>query len=450
MASDQHVLLAANGASALNSYRDAHPGTQLDLSGADLRGRNLEHANLSNCSLVNCILDDANLASANLTEARLDNAQLQGANLRGAKLITSNLDGANLLHADLSDADCSGARFSEAEFGGVLVTRKTVFKDAVMDRAKVTAEVLAHCNIAGAHLRGLDISGADFSGQELTGTDFSGSAFRSCNFSNSNLSRASFRNCKLEQTCFKAANLSNADLMFADLTDAVLIDAQLRQAQLNEAILNHAKVAGADFFEASLKFNSMEGLVGVFYARNLLTTRIDLEVQYFPTVVRSLPERWVDWERIRVFGRLPLFGASYTGLILIPLYVYLLDIYNQKIEAMRVWIGRSADGSTAAAVLPHLHREPIPDRFSVLFWSTIFLAIASTMYALLCPSRVKEFSRDQWRYQLGHSLVHYWPEAWKYRPARLLCASLYLAGGLGVIYVFFFKLLGVAYILYRS
>jgi hypothetical protein len=55
--------------------------------------------------------------------------------------------------------------------------------------------------------------------------------------------------------------------------------------------------------------------------------------------------------------------------------------------------------------------------------STILLAVGSTLYTFFCPSRIKEFSCDQWCDQLGHSLLHYWPLAWKHRYIRLTCAA---------------------------
>jgi hypothetical protein len=43
------------------------------------------------------------------------------------------------------------------------------------------------------------------------------------------------------------------------------------------------------------------------------------------------------WERLRTVGRLPLFGLSYTALILIPIVFYGLAFYNSKVELIRTW-----------------------------------------------------------------------------------------------------------------
>ena len=77
----------------------------------------------------------------------------------------------------------------------------------------------------------------------------------------------------------------------------------------------------------------------------------------------------------------------------------------------------------------------IPRLSFILFVSTILLAVGSTLYTFFCPSRVKEFSRDQWCDQLGRSLLHYWPLAWKHRYLRLACAACYALGGAGALWV---------------
>jgi hypothetical protein len=125
-------------------------------------------------------------------------------------------------------------------------------------------------------------------------------------------------------------------------------------------------------------------------------------------------------------GRLPLFGASYTALILIPIIFYGLALYNDRVTLVRAW------AEQVMAQPEHLlHRLAS----LLLLASTILLAMGSTFYTFFCPSRIKEFSRDQWCDQLGHSLLHYWPLAWRYRYVRLLCAACYALGGAGALWV---------------
>jgi hypothetical protein len=114
-------------------------------------------------------------------------------------------------------------------------------------------------------------------------------------------------------------------------------------------------------------------------------------------------------------GRLPLFGASYTALILIPIVFYGLALYNDKIELIRAWAEQG--GTVPDYLLGRLRPRPIPSQSFVVLLSTGLLAVGSTLYTFFCPSRVKEFSRDQWCDQPGRSLLHYWPLAWSTAPS---------------------------------
>jgi hypothetical protein len=162
---------------------------------------------------------------------------------------------------------------------------------------------------------------------------------------------------------------------------------------------------------------------------------------YFDSCIRLWPERWLDWEHLRVVGRLPLFGASYTALILIPIIFYGHGLYNEQVELVRAWaeqIMAQPDHilhRLASLVLERFRPRPIPQQSFLLLLSTVLLAIGATLYTFFCPSRVKEFSRDQWCDQIGRSLLHYWPFAWKHRRVRLLCALCYALGGAGALWV---------------
>jgi hypothetical protein len=149
----------------------------------------------------------------------------------------------------------------------------------------------------------------------------------------------------------------------------------------------------------------------------------------------------LDWERLQLVGRLPLFGISYIALILIPIVFYGLALYNDKVELVRAWAEQVIAlpdhpwHRMAPLVLDRLHPRPIPTLSFVLLVSTLLLAAGSTLYTFFCPSRIKEFSRDQWCDQLGHSLLYYWPFAWKKRYVRLICAACYALGGAGAAWV---------------
>jgi Pentapeptide repeats (8 copies) len=277
----------------------------------------------------------------------------------------------------------------------------------------------------------------------------------------------------------RGAKLSKADLGMPRLREANLREADLREANLGGADLDGANLDGADLrkailtranlHEATLRRADLEGVRGAEHAHDLETVRFtsgvcrvdadDLETMrfasiedteepgsakdayYFETCYRPWPERWLDWERLRVAGRLPLFGVSYTVLILIPLIFYGLALYNDQIGLVHAWAEQAVTSPDhplhrlAPLLLERLHPSPLPSQSLLLLISTVLLAVGSTLYTFFSPSRVKEFSRDQWCDQLSRPLLHYWPLAWKHRYIRLVCAACYALGGAGALWV---------------
>src|SRR5688500_10411823 len=115
---------------------------------------------------------------------------------------------------------------------------------------------------------------------------------------------------------------------------------------------------------------------------------MDSEVAARERIPRRAIDRYLDWERLRTVGRLPLFGFSYFVLILIPFLLYLRAAYNHWIIASRTWVqkvGTAAQGlshadsagrdSLAESVLPHLRVLPIPGQSLLILTSTVLLAI---------------------------------------------------------------------------
>ena len=187
------------------------------------------------------------------------------------------------------------------------------------------------------------------------------------------------------------ADCEGAYFELATLTEVSLRHANLKESNFVRANLGNADISHADFYETILTDARMERLRGAPIARNLLTTRIERPVYYFESAILSLCDRWLDWQTVRIAGRLPVFGASYSALIAIPFFFYLLEIYNDKIALVRRWAeqtlarGAAADYYISSAILERLHPLPVPALSALLLISTIFLAIGATIYALGVP-----------------------------------------------------------------
>jgi hypothetical protein len=250
--------------------------------------------------------------------------------------------------------------------------------------------------------------------------------------------------------------MAHANLQHADCTRASFHGTRLTHAHLESALLVDCDLTNASLFEAQVDNADFTRVRGLTSAYNVHTVRLvrPQDVRYFESVVVPQIDRIISWERIRWLGRLHLFGASYAALVAIPFLYYLLDIFNRNVETARVWARNAGGGDEsnvlAEVILRHLHPEPIPSLSLLLLISTILLGVGATIFAAACPPRIREFNREQWRDQLGHSLIHYLPFSWRYRWLRIFCLAFYIIGGVGVLIVLCSKLWNVGLFIYRN
>lgn len=326
-------------------------------------------------------------------------------------------------------------------------------------RLELHAEWLRSGGNQGHALSGkFDCSEMDLSGRDLRQATFNESRFIRCKLSGANFERAQLAHCNFEMADLTGAkligaNFQNAHLSLANLTDARCDNAgmgsiDLDNANLSGAVLRRANLSGSNLRSAILAGADFRGAIldGVDFAdaeRAPQAVNLDLvntaSGSQFDACKRDRFDRVFDWEGLKIFGRLPLFGVSITVLILIPLFLYVLAIYNDKVDALRAWADRDRS-KLAETIRTRLHPQPIPSQSMILFVSTLLLGAGSTIYALGCPSRIKEFSKDQWCDQLQRPLLHYWPLSWKHRKWRIVCAACYVVGGLGALWVLGCKL----------
>lgn len=308
-------------------------------------------------------------------------------------------------------------------------------------------------NFQNSNLSGMDLFNVNFDGANLKGANLKGANLEKALFRRSNLQNANFTNANLTASNFQdaqnvrdahftGANFDAVNLNNIDLSECNLQKISFRRAHLNGINFNDAQLYRTDFYETKLSGCSFKNTFGMPASKNLETIIIaSRDINYFELCNQKFTERLFDWEHIRTFGKLPLFGASYVALILIPIVFYCFALYNEKIEMVRVWaqslLGNPDNPlfSIAVVVVDYLHPLLIPKMSLLMLISTVLLAIASTCYTLFCPSRVKEFSKDQWVDQLDKPLIHYWPFSWRFKWIRIISFACYVVGGAGVLFV---------------
>jgi hypothetical protein len=329
-----------------------------------------------------------------------------------------------------------------AILSGAIVSRDTVFLDANLAGAKLDGVALKDAKLARAQLQGVRLPGADFSGCDLSGAHFGDAWLISANFADSRLYGTHFPNADLEFAIFDGAKLNASNFRDARLGLASFVGATMKRAILTKANLTDANFDRADLDEAKIDNANFARTRGLTTTKHLHTVRG--RAKYFETVVVPPLEKYLGWERLRWIGRLPLFAASYSVLVAIPLLYYLLDLYNRNV-VLRQWAAkRQAQDATASpiarVILDHLQREAFPSLSRELLLFTLILAVAATIFAARCPPRIREFSQERWVDELERPLQTYWADSWREPWIRVLCALCYAVGGTGVVLILLTKL----------
>lgn len=432
MTTDQAARRLLEGAEGVRYWnRRVENGKQLpSLAGVDLSKADLRGVDFSGVDLSNAVLDYARLGSAKLVDAKFQGARLRDADLRDV-LATQ----ADFSDVDLTNAHCSGGNFSRSKFVGSNLCKarfdSTKFLDADLTRANVSG-----ANFANSELRGATLLNAFGESCSMARADVCEADFVDTRLENSNLERI----IADEKTTFSGASFAMSQLTRGALRRCDLSGVNFYRANLLGADLSGADVQGATFTEATIGEADFTKAVGAQSAIGLETTKGSRNAVYFDKCVRDWFDRLADWERIRVVGNLKLFGVSYTLVLFLLSFFFVVGRYNEKVELMQGWADevQAADSSVSERILAiQVHEKlsifHVSKSSIVLLAATLILVVGSIVYTLGCPDEIKDFTRAQWCYQLDQSLVHYWAYAWKRRNARIACAILYVIGGLSFL-----------------
>lgn len=240
-----------------------------------------------------------------------------------------------------------------------------------------------------------------------------------------------------------------------DLGPANLQNADLSNANLEATHFAQCDLTGADFKEAHVLWASFKCAKYTHLTKNLETVTVNdfrPNPPEFPDArhLDTIPLPWdygrFGWEKLRSFGKLPLFNASYIAIVSIIVFLYFHQAYNEGIGAIRASaesVAANPDHSWSDAAIRI--RDTLLDlRISWTLPCTLVgsvcLAIASTIYEIWCPDRIKDFSREVWCHQNQKPLVQYLPLSWVFLKRRLFCGFLYIVGGILTLLVILYKL----------
>jgi uncharacterized protein YjbI with pentapeptide repeats len=237
---------------------------------------------------------------------------------------------------------------------------------------------------------------------------FNSATFDKCEFSNAHiqkLDRAKFVNCKLD-----------------NLSIGTLFHCTFEWSDVSGLVFGRGSVSEAVSFVCCYGLGRITGS-----PRSVTPDQDDISWPQLDWI-----DRWLDWDRLRFIGRLPLFAVSYLALLATPVVFYLIAIEHAGVRHARAVLDAVPAAHPlhdAAAVLQsRLIELPLPALSFWLFIGTVYLALGSTAF-LASPTRIRHFSYQQWRDEIRGSPVNYLPLAWSRGLFRMLTAILMLIGG---------------------
>ena len=210
----------------------------------------------------------------------------------------------------------------------------------------------------------------------------------------------------------------------------------LKSTFSNDTSFAEVELRGVRGLETSWRLHDVEVIPGAHH-----TWQIELD-DAIERITLPWRTRHTSWTSLRTFGKLPFFGVSYTGLAGIPTLMFLISVYNDQIEHLKSLGDRS--GEPGVLLTAHLHPIAVPSLTLDLLLFFVLLAVASTIFAMACPSRIKEFSYERWVDEFRRPGIQYLPLGWRYPWARAICGVCYPIGAFGTAVVLLWKLLGAA------
>ena len=288
-------------------------------------------------------------------------------------------------------------------------------------------------------------------GEDVAQTHFEDCTFAKINFNN--ISVCLFKCCRFTDCEWQGA-LADAQFDNCELIDQTFSSVKFKNVRLSNCKMIKPAFDGETHF-AQVELRTVRGLETSWRLEEVHVIegfghawQSDLDHQI---EVLSLPRmtKLTSWTRLRKYGELPFFGTSYTGLVSIPAALFLISIFNEQVTRLKAAGG--TDGAEIGLLVGRLRPISVPSLSLLALASLFLLAVASTIYALACPARIKEFPYERWVDEFRRPAMQYLPLGWRRPFWRVVCWICYPLGAAGVAVVLACKLVTAAlYILRHS
>ncbi|MCK6478050.1 MAG: hypothetical protein L6Q35_14615, partial [Phycisphaerales bacterium] len=139
-----------------------------------------------------------------------------------------------------------------------------------------------------------------------------------------------------------------------------------------------------------------------------------------------------SWERLRALGAMRLSGASYFSVIIITAYVLTVQWYNDAVNSWHGWAQAHSESVAApwSALVRHVPLLHVSATFGYTLCAIGLLAVASTIFGMVCPDPIKEASETKWTREMKEPLLEYRAANYSHRGWRACCAACLYLGGL--------------------
>lgn len=251
---------------------------------------------------------------------------------------------------------------------------------------------------------------------KLCGLKFQGLAVGSLDLSDADLEGATFTDCKLPNVVFENANLKSASFTNCELQNSIYIDAILSNSTFSNVNLN-----AAEFGDNST----------ISRIKHISLSSDTKDCPKYGASEIPVWDRVMSWEKLRFLRSINIFVPSYAALIISVLYLNGFSAINYVIRKINDVVVKSPEllGVEAIEFL-----EPGVRHIWVIL-AFFCLAVAATLF-LACPSRIADYSREQWESDVKKSSLLYDHASWGKRWARIPCSALLMVGGLIAVVLF--------------
>lgn len=291
-------------------------------------------------------------------------------------------------------------------------------------------------------LEGVTLNSIKFNERRIANINFSKVTFKKCSFKNCSFEKGQFGGCTfidcdisnskfinfpMNIKCEGKNNFSNINANPA--IQGSLLGVNLRNANLESVGFNGCKFTNADLRGVNFSNSNLTNT-------NWINAKVDRHTKLRNSVFEinnkkhpvtrdgsdkikfSWPGRkYLNWMFVRSVGSLPIFEFSWGLFVISLIIVNVIGFLNE----------------TKPAVIEGLNNIPMPSGMIMTIFSTLFLAVGSTLYKIICPEKIQAFSKSQWVYEHGHPRVEYLVEA--LQKQYLLGFTIFLlllGGGLGL------------------